>query len=50
MNETKLSKTTNPATDEQARATQGVNPVEIRLLDDYELVLAGGGDTVVGWP
>ena len=25
-------------------------PREIRLLDDFELVLAGGGDGIPSWP
>ena len=48
MKETNLARQVAPETTvvEQA-ATQ---PAEIRLLDDLELVLAGGGDTTTTWP
>ena len=38
----------NPTTAEQEAHEPGT--VEIRVLDDFELVLAGGGDTVDNWP
>jgi hypothetical protein len=48
MNETRLAHPTS------ADATREQNPQqegnEIRLLDDLELALAGGGDLIVNWP
>ena len=48
MNETKLANaqqtTTHPADLELDR------PGDIRVLDDYELVLAGGGEGELTWP
>jgi hypothetical protein len=49
MNETKhanAQETTTHPVDAQADRRTG----EIRLLEDYELVLAGGGDDIIGWP
>ena len=51
MKETRIAQqpSTDAAEQEQvSRAPEARN--EIRLLDEFELVLAGGGDGIPSWP
>ena len=52
MNEIRLAhQPAADATREQTPQTRdGAGGNEIRLLDDLELALAGGGDQIVNWP
>lgn len=51
MKETRIAQqfSTDAAEQEQAKRAPESRS-EIRLLDDYELVLAGGGDSIISWP
>jgi hypothetical protein len=51
MKETRIAQQpgTDAAEQEQAKRAPEARS-EIRLLDDFELVLAGGGDGVPSWP
>lgn len=48
MKETQARNLDNPAQREQPEADPKRS--EIRVLDDYELVLAGGGEGEADWP
>jgi hypothetical protein len=50
MKDTRIAQ--QPCTDvTEQQAGQPADPRnEIRLLDDFELVLAGGGDSIITWP
>lgn len=48
MKETKLARQPIPQTDEGDQSV--AHTAELRPLDDLELLLAGGGDTIVTWP
>ena len=51
MNEIRLAhQPSTDATEQDQTALAPDHKGEIRLLDDFELVLAGGGDGVVSWP
>jgi hypothetical protein len=51
MKETRIAQQpcTDAAEQEQSKGAPESRS-EIRLLDDFELVLAGGGDSVPSWP
>ena len=38
------------AQDERQELAEDSKPNQIRPLEEYELCLAGGGDTTEGWP
>lgn len=48
MNETKLAEPTIDVRNEREAAREPLS--DIRLLDDLELMLAGGGDGELNWP
>ena len=50
MNETKVVRKEIARVDERPELAAEPNLNQIRLLDEYELALAGGGDQTDGWP
>ena len=50
MNEAKVARNESTKGDERPQVAGESTLHEIRLLDELELALAGGGDLIDGWP
>ena len=50
MNETRLARQQLANTNERPQPAFEPAANEIRVLDELELMLAGGGDLIDGWP